>query len=173
MCLPAAAIAIIAAGAQAAGTLVQGYSAMQQGNYEAAVDKQNAVLAHNAANESIKQGQVEARDFYRKVGQVKGQEAASMAANGIELGYGSANRIEQDTQMQANEDASTLYKNINERTKGFAIESGNYLMDAKAKKQQGLAAFVGSAFGAASSALGGFQQAKMIKGKIGTSSAYG
>jgi hypothetical protein len=55
VCGPAA-LPIIAAGVSAAGTLVQGYSAMQQGKYEAGVARQNAVMERSAAEESIRAG---------------------------------------------------------------------------------------------------------------------
>lgn len=166
MCLPAA-LPIIAGVVSAAGTLYQGYSAMQQGKFEAGVAKQNAAMEREAAAESIRTGQVERRDFGRKVGAVKGQQIAAMAANGIDVGYGTAARIQDDTAMLASEDAENLYRNQNERTKGFIINSWNERMRAKAAKSQGTAAMVGSVFGAASSLLGGFQQQRAMKAKLG------
>jgi hypothetical protein len=170
LCVP---LAIAAAGVAAAGQLVQGYSALQQGNYEAGVAKQNAALSREAAAESIRIGQTERRDFWRKVGSVKGQNIAAMAANGIDVGYGTAGRIQDDTQMLANEDAATLYKNENERTRGFIIDAANYKSEAAAQKQKGIAAFTGSVLSAGSSLMGGFQQQSALKAKLGTSSAYG
>lgn len=168
MCIP---LAVAAAGMAAAGSLVGGYSALQQGNYEAGVAKQNAALSREAAAESIRTGQTEKRDFWRKIGAVKGQNIAAMAANGIDVGYGTAARIQDDTQMQANEDAATLYKNQNERTRGFIIDSANYKASAKSAKQQGISALVGSVFDAGGSLLGGFQQQAAMKAKLGTSYA--
>lgn len=168
MCLP---LPVAAAAVSAVGSLVGGYSQLQQGNYEAGVAKQNAALSREAAAESIRTGQVERRDFWRKIGQVKGQQTASMAANGIELGYGTADRIEGDTRALAAEDADTLYRNQNERTRGFIIDSANYKASAKASKQQGVSGLVGSVFDAGGSLLGGFQQASAMKAKLGTSYA--
>jgi hypothetical protein len=168
MCGPAA-LAIAAAGMTAAGTLVQGYSALRQGNFEAGVAKQNAALERQAAESSLKQGQSERLQFWRKVGQIKGQQAASMAANGIDAGYGTADRIAEDTQAGANEDAANLYENIHQRTRGFIINNWNDRMQAKAAKAQGVSAFVGSVFQAGGSLLSGFQQQSAMKAKLGTS----
>lgn len=157
----------------AAGQLVQGYSALQQGKYESGIARQNAKLSRESAAESLRTGEKERRDFWRKVGSVKGQQIASMAANGIDVGYGTAERIQEDTQALANEDASTLYENIHYRTRGYIIEAANYKAESKAAKQRGRAAFVGSLFSAGSSVMSGFQQAGAMKAKMGTSSGYG
>jgi hypothetical protein len=169
MCLPLAALPVAAAAVSAVGSLTSGYSALQQGNYEAGVAKQNAALSREAAAESIRTGQIEKRDFWRKIGQVKGQQVASMAANGIDVGYGTAARIQDDTQTLANEDADTLYRNQNERTRGFIIDAANYKASGKAAHRQGVSALVGSVFDAGGSLLGGFQQASAMKAKLGTS----
>src|SRR4051812_40125272 len=124
MCLPMAAavpLAIASGVVGAAGTLMQGAQANAQGKYEAQVDRQNAGLEVEAAHQSILAGQTERRDFWRKVAQVKGQQVASMAANGIEVDYGSAARLQDDTSMLARDDAQNLYKGIEERTRGHLI----------------------------------------------------
>lgn len=165
MCLPAAALPIAAAAMSAASSLAGGYSQLQQSKYEAGVDKQNAQLAREAAAESIRTGEKERRDFFRKVGSVKGQQSASMAANGIDVGYGTAEHIREDTQNLANEDASTLYGNIHNRTRGYIIEASNHTMAAKAAKARGRAAMIGSVFEAGTSLLSGFEKSGAIKAK--------
>lgn len=146
---------------------MQGFSAMQGGNFDAGVHRVNAKLEREAAEQSLKAGQSERRDFYRKVGSVKGQQAASMAANGIELGYGTAARIEDDTAQLAREDAQNLNEQIHQRTRGFIINNWNERMAAKAAKQKGKSAFIGSLFQGASSMMGGFQQQAALKTKMG------
>lgn len=170
MCLPLAAaipLAIASSVASAAGSLYAGAQANSQAKYEADVARRNSAMEVEAAHDSVLQGQGERRDFWRKVAQVKGQNIAAMAANGIEVDYGSAGRLQDDTQMLANDDAANLYRNVEQRTKGHVIQAGNYTMEAKAAKARGKAAQVGSYFGAASSLLGGFSQAAGLKAKMG------
>jgi hypothetical protein len=162
------ALPLAAAGLTAAGTLVQGFSAMRQGNFESGVAKQNAALERQSAEDSLKTGQSERLNFWRKVGQLKGQQTASMAANGIDAGYGTAARVADDTQAGANEDAQNLYNNIDQRTRGFIINNWNDRMQAKASKAQGQSAFVGSIFQAGGSLLSGFQQQSAMRAKLGT-----
>jgi hypothetical protein len=92
-----------------------------------------------------------------------------MAANGIDLGYGSAVRVQQDTIDLANDDAKNLYRNIEQRTRGHHINAGNYTAEAMAARQRGKAALTQSFFSAASSVLGGISQAVSMKAKMGTS----
>lgn len=157
----------IAAGAiQGAGALYGGMQANAQGKYESEVAKRNAALEVEAARESVLTGQDERRKFWREIGQVKGQQTASMAANNIDLGYGTAARVQDDTQMLANEDAKNLYRNIEERTRAHQINATNFVSEAKAARQRGKAALVGSVFSAASSLLGGMSQATALRAKI-------
>jgi hypothetical protein len=151
----------------AAGQMMGGMQANAQGKYEANVAKRNAAMEVEAAHESVEIGKGERRDYWRKVGQVKGQQIAAMAANGIDVGYGTAARVQEDTQMLADEDASNLYRNISERTRGHHITATNYVMEAKAQRQKGKAKLVGSIFGAASSLLGGAQQMSALRPKVG------
>ena len=162
----------IAAGAiQGAGSLYAGMAANARGKYESEVAKRNAEMEVEAAHESILAGRDERTAFWRKVSQVKGQQIAAMAANGIDVGFGTAERIQEDTQMLANADAKNLYRNIEERTRGHQINATNFVTEAKAARQRGRAALVGSVFSAGSSLLSGFSQAGALKAKMGTSYA--
>jgi hypothetical protein len=170
MCLPVAAAPILAVAAgvmQGAGQLYQGAAAKSQSKYDAQVAKQNAGLEIEAAHQSVQQGQDESRDFWRDVSATKGQQVAAMAANGIDVGYGSAARAQDDTSQVARERASTLYRNIGERTRGHYINAQNYVQEAKAAKSRGQAAMTEGIFGAASSILGAASQYGKMKAKIG------
>jgi hypothetical protein len=144
-----------------------GLQANAQGKYDAQIARRNAALEVESAHESVLAGQGERRDFWRKVGQVKGQQIAAMAANGIDVGFGAGERIQQDTELLADDDATNLYRNIEQRTRGHVINAGNYREEAKAARARGKAALTSSLFGAASSLMGGFSQAAGIKAKVG------
>jgi hypothetical protein len=164
MCLP---IAVIAGATMAAGQLISGIQGMQAANYEGELARRNAALEVERARDSNERGRLEARSFYRDVGSIKGQQVASMAANGIDVGFGSAVRTQEDTQMLADEDASSLYRNIGERTRGFDINASNFRSEAAAARARGRSALVGGVIGAASSLMGGFQQQRAIRARTG------
>lgn len=140
---------------------------MMNANSAAAAARQNAHIQVEAARDSIDRGREENQQFGRRVGQVKGQQAASMAANGIDIGEGTALTVQQDTAALAGEDAQNLYRNINERTKGFDMNAANYTAEAAAKKQEGRSTLVNSFFQAGSSLMGGFQQNAAIRTRLG------
>ena len=171
MCLPAAAaipLAIASSVVSAGGQILSGMQANAQGKYESAVARQNAEQSVEAYRDY--RGQVapnERLDFWRKVGQIKGQNIAAMAANGIDVNIGSAGRLQDDTQMQANEDFANLTANQEQTQKGYLIDATNFTSEAKAARARGKAALTSSYFGAASSLLGGLTQAASLKAKMG------
>jgi hypothetical protein len=161
MCGPAA--PLIAAGMSAAGTLIGGVMANQQGKYEHALGMQNAKIADEQARDSVLRGREEARDFFRQAAQIKGQQIASMAANGIDLGFGSAARIQQDTAATVSEDAQDLYFNADQRTNSFHVEAINRRAEASAAKYRGKQALIGSLFQAGSTLASGFGKMEELK----------
>jgi hypothetical protein len=141
---------------------MQGQQARAQANYNASVAKENARQEVDAYQTERGQEVQERQNFWRQVGQVKGQQAASMAANGIDLGFGSAARLQSDTTKLAYEDAQNLYRNEEQKRKGYLINASNYTSEAIANKMQGNAAVTNSYFGAIGSILGGASQAASL-----------
>lgn len=164
MCLP---LPLIAAGVTAVGSLVSGVQGMMAANYEGELARRNAALETERARDSIERGKFERRAFWREIGQVKGQQTASMAANNIDLGFGSAVRTQQDTASLAQEDAASLYGNINERTRGFDINASNFRSEARAARMRGRAAATTAVFNAGTSLMGGFQQQRALRARLG------
>jgi hypothetical protein len=140
---------------------------MASGNYQAKVAKANAGLEYEAARDSEDQGRRDSLSFYRQVGRLKGDQIAAMAANGIDVGFGSAARVQDDTASLAREDAGNVYRNTYERTRGNLINAANFVSEAKSARSQGQAAMIGSLFQAGGSLMGGFQQQRFLKAKLG------
>jgi L-arabinose isomerase len=155
----------------AAGSIYGGMQANAQGKYESALAKRNAALEIEGYREDRDAAYGERRDFWRKVGAIKGQQIAAMAANGIDVNFGSAARLQEDTQMLANEDAENLYRNQKEKFRGRLINAANYTAEAKAARRRGKAELVSSIFQGASSLLGGASQFASLKAKMGGSTA--
>lgn len=142
-------------------------------SYESDLAKRNAALETERARDSIDRGRDEARTFYRQVGQTKGQQIASMAANGIDVSEGTALTIQQDTATGAEEDAANLYRNVHERTRGFDINASNFRAEAAAARARGKSALVNSFFEAGSSLMGGFQQNRAMQARMGIGRSSG
>lgn len=162
MCAPPA-LALVAAGAAAAGTMASGLSQASSLRYQAKVADANARLENQQTLDAIERGRSDRVQLDRKYSQLEGQQQAAMAANGIDLDFGSAAQVARDTAMLRNEDAASLYKDQDTEIRGHDINASNYIGDARAKRQAATGAVVSAGFGAASSILGGAQQYSKLK----------
>ena len=155
----------IAATAVAAGSkLMAGIGEAQQDRYAASVADQNAHMSAEQAHDSITNTNLEAQRRYRALAQTQGQQQAAMAANGVDINFGSAADIQRDTAMIGAEDVAQIYKGGNERTRGYDIEGYNYSSQAAAKRSQASGALVQGIMGAVGTALGGASQVSKMGG---------
>lgn len=155
----------IAIGATVAGTAVKagssifgGLSAKKNAYANAAVAEQNAQYASAQAGDAIERGSEEAAVHYLRVGQLKGEQTAAMAANGIELGFGSPLEVVGSTAMLGEMDAATIRKNAKREAEGYRIQGFNYLNQAAGYRREGNAAAVSGYLNAAGSLLSGASQ---------------
>ncbi|MCC4252228.1 hypothetical protein LL251_07310 [Sphingobium naphthae] len=174
MCAPPV-IAAAAAAVTAVGTVYGGMAAQAQGKYEQRVAEQNARLAGEAARREQDNTRDALLSHYRQVAQLEGQQRVAMAAGGLDVNFGNAADLTADTHMLAQEDARRIYEQGAENVRGYNIEGMNYQSQGRAARSRGNAAFVGSLFSAAGTALGGASQYSSLKAKMGGSgrNAYG
>lgn len=163
MCEPMT-IALIGAGVSAMGSVVGGVSAMQQANYEAQVAQQNAAIERENIQMEQDRTSREALLHYRRVSQLKGEQRATAAANGVSTDFGTAADLIADTEMMSREDASNIYRQGNENVRGMDRNVANFVGQSRAAKSRGRGALVGSLFQAGGSLLGGASQYRSLKG---------
>jgi hypothetical protein len=171
MCDPVT-LGIAATVVSTAGAVTSGIGQAQQYRYQAQIADQNARLANDQARDSIENTNLEARQRSRQIAQTKGAQIAAMAANGLDLNFGSAIDIQKDTAMIGAEDIAQIYKGGNERTRGFDINAFNYKSDASANRAKASGALMKGIFDGLSTALGGASQAMGMK-KPSTGKATG
>jgi hypothetical protein len=162
MCNPVVLIAA-AAGVKAVGSVVSGIGQKQVLDYQGQVADQNARMSEDQARDSIQNTNLEAQRRYRELAQTKGQQVAAMAANGVDLNFGSAADVQKDTAAIGAEDIAQLYKGSNERTRGFEINAFNYRAQAAGDRARGQGALTEGLFGGLSTALGGAASAMQAK----------
>lgn len=168
------ALAAAAAGMAAIGTMASGLSSAANYRYQAKVADANVKITNQQTLDAIQRGTIDRQQLDRKYADLQGQQQATMAANGIELAFGSAGQVASDTATVRNEDASALYRNQANEIRGHDINASNYRGEAQAKRQQARGAIVSAAFGAAATALGGASQYSSLKASYGKGpSAYG
>lgn len=165
MCGPPA-LALAAAGMAAVGTMASGISQAQGLRYQAKVADANAKLENQQTLDAIQRHSLERQQLDRRYASLQGQQQAAMAANGIDLSFGSAAQVASDTSMLRNEDASALYKTQADEIRGHDINAANFRGEASAKRSAATGALVAAGFGAGSSILGGAQQYSRLKNPI-------
>lgn len=157
MCEPAT-LAIIGTAVATAGA---GYSALManaQARGQVAQAKANQAEANRSAADAMERGNVEQQRHYRKVSQQAGAQRAALAANGLDIGFGSAADLVGDTAMFGEEDASALARNTRNEARGYQIQAANYATEAKSAKLAATGALVKGAFDVGSTIIGGAQQ---------------
>lgn len=163
MCNPVLALTIAATAVSAVGTGMQAASSAAQSRYAARVADRNAQMEDLAARDAIDRGKVESQNYQRQASQMQGAQRASMAANGIDIDYGSAALVRGDSARFAGEDVQNIRQNSIREARGFEINAANYRSQAAGSRQAASAAVAQGIFGVASTVLGGAQQYQKLK----------
>jgi hypothetical protein len=156
MCPPV--LAIAATAVTAAGQVLNGIGQSQQYRYQAQIDDQNNRLASDQARDSIDNTNLEAQRRYRQLADTQGKQQAAMAANGVDLNFGSPVDVQRDTAMIGAEDIGQIYKAGYQRTRGYDIDGWNYRSQAAANRARASGALMQGIFSGLGTALGGASQ---------------
>lgn len=169
MCEPisASTLALIGAGTAAAGTAYSALAANAQARGAARQAEANSREASASAADAIERGKVDQVRHYREVSAKMGAQRAAMAANGLDLSFGSAADFVGDTAMYGEEDADTIAKNTATDTRGYLIQGANYRAEARSQRNAGTAALVSGVFGVGSTLIGGAKEYRKLKSGIG------
>lgn len=166
MCLPAAALSLIATAASVAGTGISALQANAQANYQAKIAERNASIEREAAQQEQENTRQAALKHYREVAQLKGQQIVGAAANGVAVDFGTAADSLADTEMLSREDVGRIYQQGAQNVRGRDIQASNYTAEAVAQRQAGKGALIKGALDATSTVLGGVQQYKDLQARL-------
>lgn len=146
--------ALMAASTVTSAVGAYGQSSAQKNSleYDAKVAANNAILANQQATLAIQNGQTQEGNQRLKTGQALGAQRAALAANGIDLGEGSATDILATTQFMGERDALTIKDNALREAWGYRTQAQNYTDASNAKKAT--ADSISPGFAAATSLLG-------------------
>lgn len=105
----------------------------QKTAYNSAADaaEANAKMAELQAQSEIASGQREEQKVRLNTAQLKGAQRASMAANGIDLGEGTANQIQTSTDYMGEVDALTVRQNAVKNASDARMQGANYQNEAR------------------------------------------
>lgn len=139
----------------AAGAIQQGRAEQASANYNAKVMDMNAKIAERQARDAIERGQMEEQQQRMKTSQIIGQQRAAMAANGVDLGYGSPLDTLVDTATMGELDALTIRANTYREERDIRQQGLNSTAQASALRAGGANAARGGFMGAFGTVLGG------------------
>lgn len=152
-------LGLISSGIGAMGSMQQAQAQADAANYTAAVQEQNAKIAEFKARDAVVRGNEETKKQMRYTASVQGKQRAAMAANGLDVTFGSSLDAAVDTAMLGELDALTVQSNSYREAYDYKIEAANdknaaalSRMEAKNAKSAGALSAIGglvSGFGSA------------------------
>lgn len=137
------------------GQIQQGKAQQAQYNYQAAVDRNNAVIAERLAKDAEDRGKKEEQQQRQGVRQLIGQQRSAFAGNGIDLGSMNVTDTTADTALLGELDALTIRNNAEREAYGFRVQGMNYTASAGMNTLAGRNARSAGKMGAISTVLGG------------------
>lgn len=153
-----AAAAIAGAGISYMGAQSQAQAASESANYNAEVAANNQLEANQAATVAQQQGaQAQVEKAYQEDVLV-GQQKAGLAANGVDVGSGSAVNLLSDTKAAGELDQLTIQNNAAREAQGYLNQGIGYANQAQIDQAAGQAALQGGALKADSALVTGAGQ---------------
>lgn len=109
----------------AAGQIQQGQATAAAGRYNAQIMDMNATLSERRANDALERGKLEEQKKRQDVAKLKGAQTAAMAANGVDLTFGSPLDTLVDTAVLGELDALTIRTNANREAYDYRVDAVN------------------------------------------------
>jgi hypothetical protein len=149
----------------AVGQIQQANAQAAAADYNAKVAEMNAKLSERRAQDAIERGAAEEQRKRMEVARIKGQQKVAMAANGVDLSFGSPLDTIVDTAVLGELDALTIRSNAYRESYDRQVDAANQRagatlnrMEAKAAKTGGYLAAAGTILGGAGKAYGQYKQ---------------
>ena len=143
-------------GVQAYGQIQQGKAAKARANYQAAVARNNQIIANRAAEDARKRGTLEANLQRQKSRQLVEQQRASIAGAGVLVDQDSALGTTIATAGLGELDALTIQSNAEREALNFEAQGVNFQTEAQLRTFEGKQAVSSSYLKAGGTLLTGF-----------------
>lgn len=99
--------------------------------YQAAVDRNNAMVAQWQADDAARRGEQELIDAQRRRAAIAGQQRATLAGRGIDMSEGSALNILSDTDYMGQQDELTIKDNTAKQVWAAKVQGTSAQNDAR------------------------------------------
>lgn len=104
MCEPTTILTVAGMAVTAMGQYQQGKSAQDSAKY-------NATMSDYAAQDALRRGEEESQSAMRRARSIKSSQRVALAANGLDVGYGTAQDLQDDTDFFGQMDSDTARYN--------------------------------------------------------------
>lgn len=136
--------------------MVQQANATAEANrYNAQVAEMNATLAQRRAKDAIERGKEAEQQKRLEVSQLQGRQRAAMAANGVDLSFGSPLDTLVDTAYLGEIDALTIRRNAAREAYDYEVDAASGKASAGFQRNAADSALTGGYLNAAGTILGG------------------
>ncbi len=123
--MPIATSTAIFLGIAGAGAAVSAIGSVKAGNAQKRIAEFNAAIAEQQAVDAIARGAEDEANFRAGVRGLLGTEKAGFAAQGVDIGIGSAVDVQVDTAFLGELDALTIRTNAAREAWGYRVEAEN------------------------------------------------
>lgn len=124
------------------GTALSAIGSIQQGNaqadaarYQAAIDRNNAILANRSAKDALQRAQADEQSQRRKTADAMGRARAAYASRGVEGDFGSPLATLGDIAQFGELDAKTIHTNAQRESLGYEAQASNFASSASFKEK--------------------------------------
>ena len=149
--LPIAALA--GAGISALGTYEQGQASSNAASYQAAVAKNNAIIAERNAAHAEQAGEAQATATSLKGAAIGGKIKGAQAANNIDVNSGSARDVQVSEREKSQLDTETVLNNAELQAYGYRSQATGFQAQAGLETATAEQAPIGAELGAAGNLL--------------------
>jgi hypothetical protein len=139
----------------AAGAVQQGQAAGAAGRYNQQIAEMNATLSDRRAKDAMERGAIAEQRKRQEVASIIGKQTVAMAANGVDLSFGSPLDTLTDTAVLGELDALTIRTNTAREAYDFKVQGVNQRAQGKLERMKGDAAETGGYLKAGGTILGG------------------
>jgi hypothetical protein len=125
---------MISLGLSAAGAVTSAIGAYQQAKVAGDVAARNAKIADLQAEDALRRGENEAAELRRRVAATKSAQRVSLAAKGLDLTYGTAADLQDQTDFFGEYDVATVRANARKEAWSRRSQSANFQAEALSQR---------------------------------------
>lgn len=140
----------------AAGSIAAAQAQADAARYQAQINEMNAKIARKRARDALERGKLEEQQKRQDVQAVLGRQRAAMAANGVDINFGSPLDTLADAAMMGEMDSLIVRTNFHRQAYNHDVEAENFRAQANLNRMEAKAATTGGFLSAMGTIIGGF-----------------